>query len=203
MKKLLMILLMISLCGCTTQTTPEPTAKPTGAAGCDISAECDTMEPADMSAYEAMVGNNHFVKADMKEVTDMFDKGETFIFYVGFNKCPWCQEEVPVLNEVAEGYDDVKIMYVDARPDGEKENDLRNEENPDYVALQEKVEEILDETRKIYAPTVVWVKEGKLVASHVGTVDDHDAHERKMTEEEVETLRDTYTKCFDTFVGNE
>ena len=45
-------------------------------------------------------------------------------------------------------------------------------------------------------PFVVVVKDGKAVSGHIGTVDGHDAHERKMTEKETQELKKIYENMF-------
>ena len=48
----------------------------------------------------------------------------------------------------------------------------------------------------LYVPFVVVVKDGKAVSGHIGTVDGHDAHERKMTEKEMQELKKIYADMF-------
>lgn len=49
---------------------------------------------------------------------------------------------------------------------------------------------------QLYVPFVVVVKDGKAVSGHIGTVDGHDAHERKMTEKETQELKKIYEDMF-------
>ena len=47
---------------------------------------------------------------------------------------------------------------------------------------------------KLYVPLVVRIENGKVVDGHLGTVEGHDAHERKMNEEEKEEVMQNYKK---------
>ena len=49
---------------------------------------------------------------------------------------------------------------------------------------------------QLYVPFVVFVKNGKIMNAHIGTVDGHDAHERTMTEDEQKELTKIYDEMF-------
>lgn len=46
----------------------------------------------------------------------------------------------------------------------------------------------------LYVPLVLVVKDGKVIDGHEGTLESHDATERKMTNDEKEQLTKIYTK---------
>ena len=46
----------------------------------------------------------------------------------------------------------------------------------------------------LYVPLVLVIKKGKVIDGHEGTLDSHDATERKMTDDEKEELTKIYTK---------
>ena len=46
----------------------------------------------------------------------------------------------------------------------------------------------------LYVPLVLVVKNGKVIDGHEGTIESHDATERKMTNDEKEQLTKIYTK---------
>ena len=50
---------------------------------------------------------------------------------------------------------------------------------------------------QIYVPFVIVIKDGKVVSGHIGTVEGHDAHERKMNDQEKQDLQDIYTEMFE------
>lgn len=160
---------------------------------------CSSSSPrADMSGYEGFTDENHvYVESVMKEVAEKMDKKATFAVYFGFNKCPWCVEAVPILNDVAKEYK-CDVLYVDTRKNEEwKSNididdyDLFIEKFGDYVPLDE------NDIKHLYTPHVFFIKGGEVVSEHAYTVDGHDAHERKLTEEEIDTLKAYYREGFE------
>lgn len=194
MRRLMMFILTASLLliasGCSnTQKREENTTKKNV---CDI--ECDN---ADMSEYESMGENHVFKEITFAQSNELLQKEDfTGIIYYGFPTCPWCVEVVPVMNEVAEDYD-LSIYYVNKR----------SQESIDHPEEEEKAIEILDaaygldvdeETNKprLYVPEVVVVKDGKVVGHNMGTVKGHDAHERKMTGDEILVLKTIYENLF-------
>ena len=153
---------------------------------------------ADMSGYEGFNDDKHvFVESVMKEVSEKMDKGETFAVYFGFSRCPWCVEAVPIINEVAKEYK-ATVLYVNTRKNEEwKSNididdyDLFIEKFGDYVPLDE------NNIKHLYTPHIFFIKDGKVVSEHAYTVDGHDAHERKLTEEEIEEVKGYYKEGFE------
>ena len=81
-----------------------------------------------------------------------------------------------------------------------KEFDQRVDTNADYVKLQETFKDILsDDSKKIYVPLVVTIKDGAIVNHHYGTLDEHDATERDLNEDEIKQLIEVYTDMLKDF----
>jgi len=141
---------------------------------------------ADMSGYN--IKSEQFLVMSMEEAYD-FLTSETGLVYFGFDTCPWCFEMIPYLNEIAEA-EKVNIYYIDCRPGG---NDIRNDDNAAYMKIVDFTKEflVLDENGnpRLYVPQLFAVVNGKIVFDHADTVPDHNASERKMTEEEVELMK--------------
>lgn len=156
-----------------------------------------TNKTADMSDYEGFEDKNHvYQESEMLEVAEKIDKGETFVVYFGFSKCPWCIEVVPFLNEVAKE-NKASVLYVNTRKNSKwKSNiDIDNyelfvEKFGDYVPLDD------DGIKHLYTPHVFFIKDGKVTYEHAYTVEGHDAHERKMTDEEVSEVKAYYQEGF-------
>lgn len=200
MKKLLSLLLVLVLTGCQQATPPTSTASTSN--GCDITVECDVIgEKADMSAYEDFMDTDHvFKEITMAQGNELLQSDKTFVLYYGFSTCPWCVEVLPILNDVAKE-NGMEVEYVNVRPTGtDSTNDIRVDTNPDYVQLVELTKEYLSTTdegvKRLYVPFVFFVKDGEIVASHQDTFPEHDAHERKMTEDEVSRLTTIYDDGF-------
>ena len=186
-------------------TTPEPEPTPsTGSHGCSVLAPCGD-EKADMSAYENFMDTDHvFVSATFEDALKAIENDQTFILYTGFSTCPWCLEAMPILNEVAKEFD-ATVSYINTRPDHTRESELRVSDNPDYVQFVEVMDAVLstneDGEKHLYVPFVFFIKEGELVAWHEDTFPEHDAHERTMTEDEIERLTEIYRDGFKALLG--
>lgn len=186
-----MILCMISLitlCACANQKESEhksPNA-------CDDGPTCAVGDPADMSAYEGFTETEHqFIKAPMSDFLIKLDAGADAVYYFGFSTCPWCIEALPIMNDVAKE-NNIPIYYIDKKAETSDAASIQ--------AIEERLADILnpDEEGKphLYVPLVVVMKDGEIVAHHTGTVDEHDAHERTMNDEEKQQLKQIYQEMF-------
>lgn len=191
MKKILSLALLglVVLSGCQSAQQEEPT---NNAQGCEYETTCSTTTPADMSAYEGFMNeDNQFIDLPMDDFISKLDANETGIFYFGFASCPWCIEAVPIMNEAAE-QEDVHIYYIDKKAETSTEEEIAKVED----RLQDLLQKNDDGKPTLFVPFVVIVKDGEILATHADTVPGHDAHERKMNEEEQADLRAIYVELF-------
>lgn len=181
-------IILIALCGCTKTTTQSDKNNK----GCDDSQICDTDNHADMSAYEGFIDEDHqFIKTDMSDFLLKLDANATAVYYFGYSTCPWCVEAVPILNEVAKEQN-MPIYYIDKKAETSSEEESKKIE----ARLGDKLEADDEGNPHLYVPYVVAIRDGKVCAYHTGTVDAHDAHERKMTEAEKSELKQIYEDLF-------
>ena len=206
MRKLCIMFLICLMAGCAMTTNqPQPSETPSsGNHGCSVLAPCGD-EMADMSVYENFMDTDHvFVSATFEDALKAIENDQTFILYTGFSTCPWCLEAMPILNEVAKEFD-ATVSYINTRPDHTRESELRVTDNPDYVQFVEVMEAVLssnDEGEKhLYVPFVFFIKDGEVIAWHEDTFPEHDAHQRKMTEDEIERLTEIYRDGFRQIMG--
>lgn len=153
---------------------------------------------SDMEEYETLQGVDHvFLETTYEQaIQKLEDDTFTGILYFGFPKCPWCEEAVPIMNEIAKEKN-LDIYYVNKR----------SEDSLAHPELETKIIKILDEAYgldkdkegnlRLYVPEVVTVRKGKILSHHLGTVDGHDAKERKMSDDEISLLTSIYQKMFD------
>ena len=126
--------------------------------------------------------DNPIVYSTAKEVVEMIDNKESFIVYFGFPTCPWCRSMIETLLKVSSDNKISKIYYVnvlDIRDTKElsKNNEIKTtkEGSKDYSKLLEKLDSVLDDynlssedgeeistgEKRIYAPNVVAIVNGK------------------------------------------
>lgn len=180
-----------------------------------------------------IIDDNNIVYITMEEAAKMLDSG-TGVIYFGFAACPWCRNAVPVLLNAMNSSELKEIYYVDIRPEDKTENDLRdtftlNNKNKakktkdaeksyydvllalandlnDYVLVTNKGKKVNTGEKRLYAPTVVAVKEGVVVGFHEGTVEKHEKDEngelRDLTKDEKVTLLNTYSDIISKFLND-
>ena len=103
--------------------------------------------------------DNVYVYRTLEEINKILENG-TGLVYLGFPECPWCRGYVPIINEVAKEQGLDKIYYFNIKKDRE-----------DNSKLYQKTVELLGDNlrydnegnRRIYAPSLIAVKNGKVV----------------------------------------
>lgn len=103
--------------------------------------------------------DNVYVYRTLEEINKILENG-TGLVYLGFPECPWCRGYVPIINEVAKEQELDKIYYFNIKKDRE-----------DNSKLYQKTVELLGDNlrydnegnRRIYAPSLIAVKNGKVV----------------------------------------
>ncbi len=161
--------------------------------------------------------NNPIKYASLEEVLEILDKG-TGVLYFGYPTCPWCRNAIPVLLEAVEEKNVNTIYYLNvneykntfAVKDGKVEK--IKEEKEGYYDLLKALDEVLDpyvltsngktyETgeKRIYVPFVVFVKDGAIVTTHLGTVNLEGTQTKydALTEKQHEELLNTYLSAIE------
>lgn len=127
--------------------------------------------------YAMSIGNYNKIKySNYEEVFNLLDNG-TGVIYFGFPECPWCRQLVPVLIESAIDTNIKDIYYLNIKEDRDTKELVddkiitKNEGTEDYQKLVKKLYAYLpaykglnnDGIKRIYLPTVVIVKNGKVI----------------------------------------
>ena len=149
---------------------------------------------------------NPYVYATYDEVIDLIKKG-TGVIYFGFPECPWCRNMVPVLADAAKemGIDkiyyfnaldirDIKSLDKDGKVITEKEGtneyykliSLLGDSIGTYAGLND------ESIKRLYFPTVVFVKDGKILSSHIGTLDSQVDPYKVLNNKEKNELKEIY-----------
>lgn len=138
--------------------------------------------------YTKVSDDNVFVYRDMEEIIKILENGRGIV-YLGFPECPWCQAYVPYLNDVAKEVGISKIYYYNILND-------RKEETDNYKKILELLGEYVEYNdegnKRIYAPTVIFVDNGKIIGMDSETAKDTKGFEKPedyWTDEEVKDLK--------------
>lgn len=150
---------------------------------------------------------NPMVYRSAQEIISLLKEG-TGVIYFGFPTCPWCRNAVPVLLDAAKEENVDKVYYfnaleirdtkklIDGKIVTEKEGSkeyyeivaLLKDFLPSYEGLED------DSIKRLYFPTVVFVKDGKVQSIHEGTVDSQTDASKGMTDKQKEELKNIYIK---------
>jgi len=137
--------------------------------------------------------NNPIKYVTLDEVFDII-QNKTGVIYFGFPGCPWCRNMIPVLFEVAKNNNIDTIYYFNPR-------NVKKSDNDEYNKLKEILNEYLSEDENgqkvLYVPDVYFIKDGKIVGHHLGTVDSQEDPTISLTEEEKNELLDIFNELFE------
>ncbi len=160
----------------------------------------------------------------VSEAIDVLDMDKA-ILYVGAEWCPWCRNAVPVLFDAAKeenidtiyylDLDDDKSVYtvVDGKATLTKEGSVAyydllkklDKELTQYTLEDEKGKEIKVDEKRIYMPDVFAIKNGKVISSHVGTVDldkNQSAYD-PLSDKQKEELKKIYKEMFSSVLNDD
>ena len=125
----------------------------------------------DIKSYNPISYSNY------EEIFDILDKG-TGVIYLGFPECPWCRNLVPVLVDSALEEKVSPIYYLNISGDRNtlsltKKGKIKTEKEgtENYLKLVDILKDYLpvydglndDSIKRIYLPTVIFVKDGKVL----------------------------------------
>lgn len=152
--------------------------------------------------------DNHMKYIDSGEVLSVLEN-KTGVIYFGFPLCPWCRNVVPILIEAAKdaGLDTVYYANLLEERDQKKLDDsgeivTEKKGSANYHKIVEKLKDHLgvyegledDAIKRLYFPTVVFVKNGKVEDIHIGTLDSQKDPYQKLSKKEQEKLKNIYGK---------
>lgn len=147
------------------------------------------------------------------EYEELFDilQNKTGIIYLGFPKCPWCRTAIPVLFDIVNDYKIDNIYYMNILDERDsytiEDDELHLEKNASdgYLKLLDILDEYLtdyvieldDKTyevgeKRIFAPSVIFVREGKILGIHVSTVASQENGFDSLTDDQYDELYSIY-----------
>ena len=138
-----------------------------------------------------------------EEVTGLFRNG-TGVLYFGFPECPWCRTLLPVLSEVLTEHPGIGLYCYDLRADRDEyqmdeDGGLRQirEGTGFYGSLLSFLDGWIgpyrglddDSLKRIYMPTLVFLRDGVIQSVHISTVDGQKSGYDPLTDEQREELK--------------
>ncbi len=162
--------------------------------------------------------DNPFVYVTEEEVLSVFENNDTALLYFGYASCPWCRSILPVLESVAKEKNVGQIKYLNIENirsvlelDENNKVITTKEGTTNYYKLLNVLNDSLDEyvltgkdgkiintgEKRIYAPTVIAVRNGEVTEIHVGSVDSQESGYDTLTDEETKELKEIYEKLID------
>ncbi len=125
-----------------------------------------------------------------KELLEFLEHG-TGILYFGYNTCPWCRNIVPILIDTVLKNDIDTLYYVDVHGNlSEIQEELYEYLDP-YLSINEEGE------KGLAVPDVYFMKDGKVIGHHLGTVDSYRDPYLGMTEEQKQELSNIYQNLYE------
>lgn len=147
-----------------------------------------------------------------EEAVALLESG-TGILYFGFPDCPWCRNMLPVLLQTLKNMSIERMYYLNIGSIrntlalGEKNKvEVKEEGTKGYYKILELMDEVLDpyyliseddkkidtKEKRLMAPTVVAIKDGKIVDIHVGTVESQENGYDDLSIEQQEELQNRF-----------
>lgn len=170
-------------------------------AGCSAAPGLGSM--ADMSGYEGLTDkeNHVFIVSDVDDFIKKMEQRESFVAYFGFDTCPWCNSVISILNDLGKE-NNQEILYINTRPNKQV---TANNQLDNYDKLYSRIGEYWEpnlETGEnyLFVPFVIFVKNGEVAASHMGTVEGHLANIQELTEDQAYELREIYKEGFNSLI---
>lgn len=145
-----------------------------------------------------------------EEIVDILNNG-TGVVYFGFDTCSWCRSMIETLLESVKTSKVVNFYYVDVKDirssfEVKKKKLVNTKEGTEsYYKILEKLDDYLTDykiednkkeyntkEKRLYAPTVVTFKDGKIVGFHQNTVDSQEDPYLGLSEQEKSDLKSIY-----------
>lgn len=151
--------------------------------------------------------DNNIKYVSDSEILSLLEEG-TNIIYFGWADCNWCRSIVPTLIKTIKENEIETIYYYDFKS---LRNAYENNSDKEKVEIYEKIIDIIGEDiesvfaeeserkgeKKVLAPTVIFIKNGKFNGLHVKSVDSQEKSTDDLAEKELEELKKIYQNYID------
>ncbi len=169
----------------------------------------------DKSLEVSIPEDNKIKYASFDDIMSLLTDG-TGVIYFGFPSCPWCRNMIPILLNSAADTDLENILYFNALDirDSKHLDDNGNiitdkEGTEEYYQLLDKLTDVLGSyeglndpsIKRLYFPTVIFVKKGEIVGTHIGTVDSQTDPTIKLNKQQSDELYQIYIENMQKVLG--
>ena len=150
--------------------------------------------------------DNPIIYLTDKNIVKQLQNGNKIIYF-GFPDCNWCRAAIPVLLKAAKDNGVEKIYYYNFKKVRESYEQGKNDEKG---AIYEQIIDILKNNitsefetgpkkgeKRLSAPTVVLIKDGKVQNFHYRTVDTHKNYNKNLTKKEQGELYKIYEEIIE------
>ena len=128
-----------------------------------------------------------------KDLESVLTSGDRVIYF-GYTTCPWCRNIVSPLVEVINDNNLDKLYYVDVHSVNAKSV---------YDILDEYLEFDNDGNKRLYVPDVYFIKDGRIVYHHLGSLDSYKDAFKGMNNKQLNELKSIYQEGIDLILGKE
>lgn len=147
--------------------------------------------------YTLVDKDNVYVYKSINDIINVLSNG-TGIVYLGFPECPWCQRYVVYLNILAKEYNVKEIYYYNIK-------NARSNNTKEYQKIVEILKDLLpyddNGNKKVFVPTVVFVKNGKVIAldDETSTISDGTTPDEYWNQERINLFNSKMDSYFKTY----
>lgn len=166
--------------------------------------------------------DNPIKYSNADEIVNVIEKGSGVIYF-GYPECPWCRSAVPSLLSAAKEAGIETIYYMNLKEERDKKTvddngtiTTEKEASDDYKKLLKALDKYIDDyiiedikgnkintnTKRIYVPVVVFVKDGQIIGIHADTVESQTDPYQGLNKEQTEELTLIYLKFMNKIEGN-
>ena len=137
--------------------------------------------------------DNNVTYVKEKDLESVLTSGDRVIYF-GYTTCPWCRNIVSPLVEVINDNNLDKLYYVDVHSVNAKSV---------YDILDEYLEFDNDGNKRLYVPDVYFIKDGRIVYHHLGSLDSYKDAFNGMNNKQLNELKSIYQEGIDLILGKE
>ena len=181
--------------GCSSTPSTSSSSSISGCAPDEVSCEQEEINEAKMLSKD-------FDPMSFEEAIAFFEDKQSGLLYFGFPNCPWCQEVVPILHELA-SQAHVPVYYIQTRD--EEGIRLYTDSQRDDIApyLNDFIRNNAKGEPTLYVPLVLAIENGQVIKGHQGTISGHNAHEEELTSVQKQELQEDLSELVNLVAQNQ